>query len=112
MKTLNDYMKMSYRMEIVEDQDEGGFVVSYPDLPGCITCGWSIFLPFATTISIWRRARRSSSGFFAVTMKSAHFPGSIVPVSAPIPAISAARAVTDAYFSRISRICCIIFLIS
>ena len=36
MKTLNDYMAMSYRMEIVEDKDEGGFVVSYPDLPGCI----------------------------------------------------------------------------
>ena len=29
-------------MEIVEDQDEGGFVVSYPDLPGCITCGETI----------------------------------------------------------------------
>lgn len=26
-------------MEIVEDKDEGGFVVSYPDLPGCIICG-------------------------------------------------------------------------
>jgi antitoxin HicB len=39
MKTLNDYMKMSYRMEIVEDKEEGGFVVSFPDLPGCITCG-------------------------------------------------------------------------
>ena len=39
MKTLNDYMAMSYRMEIVEDKDEGGFVVSYPDLSGCITCG-------------------------------------------------------------------------
>ena len=38
-KTLNDYMEMSYRMEIIEDKDEGGFVVSYPDLPGCITCG-------------------------------------------------------------------------
>ena len=38
MKTLNDYMAMSYRMEIVEDKDEGGFVVSYPELPGCITC--------------------------------------------------------------------------
>ena len=24
MKTLNDYMSMSYRMEIVEDKDEGG----------------------------------------------------------------------------------------
>ncbi len=42
MKTLNDYMKLSYRMEIVEDTDEGGFVVSYPDLPGCITSGETI----------------------------------------------------------------------
>ena len=28
MKTLNDYMAMSYRMEIVEDKDEGGLVAS------------------------------------------------------------------------------------
>lgn len=39
MKKLSDYMAMSYHMEIVEDKEEGGFVVSYPDLPGCITCG-------------------------------------------------------------------------
>ena len=42
MKTLDDYMEKSYRMEIVEDKDEGGFVVSYPDLPGCITCGETV----------------------------------------------------------------------
>lgn len=42
MKTLNDYMKLPYRMEIVEDQTEGGFVVSFPDLPGCITCGETV----------------------------------------------------------------------
>lgn len=42
MKTLNDYLKMSYRMEIIEDKDEGGYVISYPDLPGCITCGDTI----------------------------------------------------------------------
>lgn len=30
---------MAYRMEIVEDPYEGGFVISFPDLPGCITCG-------------------------------------------------------------------------
>ena len=42
MKTLNEYMKMPYRMEIVEDEEEGGFVVSYPDLPGCVTCGATI----------------------------------------------------------------------
>lgn len=42
MKTLNDYMAMSYRMEIIEDKEEGGFVVSYPDLPGCVTCGETV----------------------------------------------------------------------
>lgn len=42
MKTLNDHLEMSYRMEIMEDRDEGGYVVSYPDLPGCITCGDTI----------------------------------------------------------------------
>lgn len=25
-----------------EDKDEGGYVVSYPDLPGCITCGETV----------------------------------------------------------------------
>lgn len=32
MKTLSDYITMSCRMESVEDKDEGGFMVSYPDL--------------------------------------------------------------------------------
>lgn len=38
MKTLTEYMAMPYRMEIVEDKEEGGFVAFYPELPGCITC--------------------------------------------------------------------------
>lgn len=42
MKTLSEYLSLAYRMEIVEDKEEGGFVVSYPDLPGCITCGETI----------------------------------------------------------------------
>ena len=42
MKTLNEYLSMAYRMEIVEDKDEGGYVVSFPELPGCITCGETI----------------------------------------------------------------------
>ena len=42
MKTLNDYMAMNYRMEIIEDREEGGYVVSYPELPGCLTCGETI----------------------------------------------------------------------
>ena len=42
LKKLDDYMAMPYHMEIVEDKEEGGFVVSYPDLPGCITCGETV----------------------------------------------------------------------
>lgn len=38
MKTIDEYMALPYRMEIVPDPDEGGFIVSFPDLPGCITC--------------------------------------------------------------------------
>lgn len=38
MKTIDDYMKLPYRMEVTEDPTEGGFVVSFPDLKGCITC--------------------------------------------------------------------------
>lgn len=31
MKTINEYMNMSYRMELTQDKDEGGFVVSFSE---------------------------------------------------------------------------------
>jgi len=39
MKTLNEYLALPYRLEIVPDTEEGGYVASYPELPGCISCG-------------------------------------------------------------------------
>lgn len=39
---------MNYRMEIVDDKDERGLVVSFPELPGCITCGGSVMGCFFT----------------------------------------------------------------
>lgn len=42
MKTIKEYMRAPYRMEIDADPEEGGFVASYPDLPGCISCGETI----------------------------------------------------------------------
>lgn len=50
MKTLNDYMEMPYRMEIIEDKEEGGFVAFYPDLPGCITCGGTVEIAVANAL--------------------------------------------------------------
>lgn len=42
MKTINEYMALPYRVEIVPDTDEGGFVASYPELPGCISVGETV----------------------------------------------------------------------
>ena len=42
MKTIDAYMRLPYRMELLPDMDEGGFVVSFPDLPGCLTVGATI----------------------------------------------------------------------
>ena len=39
MKKIEEYMAMPYRMELIPDKDEGGYVVSFPDLPGCLTSG-------------------------------------------------------------------------
>ena len=47
MKTINDYMNKPYKMEVQMDIEEGGFVVSFPDLPGCITCGNTIEQAYA-----------------------------------------------------------------
>ena len=42
MKTIEAYLRMNYTMEVIEDPTEGGFVVSFPELPGCITCGQTL----------------------------------------------------------------------
>ena len=42
MKTIDEYLALPYKMEIVPDPDEGGFVVSYPDLPGCLSSGETV----------------------------------------------------------------------
>ncbi len=37
MRTVDEYMALPYKMEIEEDPYEGGYVASFPDLPGCLT---------------------------------------------------------------------------
>ncbi len=65
MKTLKEYLKMNYRMEILEDKDEGGFVISYPDLPGCITSGETLELAVANAENAkkaWLKAAIEAGG--------------------------------------------------
>lgn len=42
MKTLEYYMGLPYRLEIIPDPVEGGFGARFPELPGCITCADTI----------------------------------------------------------------------
>ena len=41
-KSLDYYLSLPYRMELIPDTEEGGFTAWYPDLPGCITCAETI----------------------------------------------------------------------
>lgn len=41
-RTIDYYMALPYRMEIIPDMEEGGFTAWYPDLPGCMTSSESI----------------------------------------------------------------------
>ena len=41
-KNLDYYMGLNYRIEIVEDKDEGGYALQCPELHGCITCADTI----------------------------------------------------------------------
>lgn len=42
MKDSKYYNSLPYKMVIVPDTEEGGYVVSFPDLPGCITCAGTL----------------------------------------------------------------------
>ena len=42
MRTVDEYMKLPYKLEIIPDIDEGGYAISFPDLPGCLTVGDTI----------------------------------------------------------------------
>ncbi|MDR1018163.1 MAG: type II toxin-antitoxin system HicB family antitoxin [Lachnospiraceae bacterium] len=42
MKKIEDYLNLNYPMEVVKDADEGGYVITFPDLPGCISSGETI----------------------------------------------------------------------
>ena len=42
MKPLEYYMSLPYKMELIEDVEEGGYTIFFPELPGCITCGDTI----------------------------------------------------------------------
>ena len=41
-KDLNYYMGLNYKIEVIEDKEEGGYALSCPELTGCVTCADTI----------------------------------------------------------------------
>ncbi len=39
MKKLDYYLSLPYRIELYEDTEAGGYSVTIPELPGCLSCG-------------------------------------------------------------------------
>jgi len=37
-KDLDYYMGLSYRVEVIQDKEDGGYALHCPELTGCITC--------------------------------------------------------------------------
>ena len=46
-KDLTYYMNLSYRVEVIQDNEEGGYTLHYPELAGCITCAETLMQGFA-----------------------------------------------------------------
>ena len=38
MNKIDYFLRLKYPIQIIEDLTEGGYTISIPDLPGCVTC--------------------------------------------------------------------------
>lgn len=55
MKTVDEYMELPYRIEIIPDNEEGGYAACYPELRGCVAVGNT----FEALIAAARQAKRA-----------------------------------------------------
>lgn len=42
MKDIEYYLHLPYRVELYEDDVEGGYTIAIPELPGCLSCGETV----------------------------------------------------------------------
>lgn len=73
MKTIDYYLGLPYRLEIIQDPDEGGYVARYPELPGCITTG-------ETLESAAENAADAKKAWLEAALKD----GTVIPVPASV----------------------------
>ena len=50
IKNMEYYMSLPYRMEVIPDTEEGGYIVRFPDLPGCLTSADTVEKAFTNAL--------------------------------------------------------------
>ena len=65
MSELEYYMGLPYRLEIIPDKEEGGYVINYPDLPGCMSCA-------DTKEDIWYMAEDAKKAWLAAALEDGY----------------------------------------
>lgn len=61
-KDLEYYMGLPYRVEVVEDKEEGGFALRCPELSGCVTAA-------ATVEEGFRQLEDAKRGWFSACLE-------------------------------------------
>ena len=61
-KDLEYYMGLPYRVEVVEDKEEGGFALCCPELSGCVTAA-------ATVEEGFRQLEDAKRGWFSACLE-------------------------------------------
>ena len=80
MRTIDEYMRLPYKMEITPDTEEGGFVVSYPELPGCISIGDTVEEAYANAMDAklaWLEAAIDNNTVIAEPFNADDYSGQI-----------------------------------
>ena len=63
MKDLEYYMGLPYRVEVIEDKEEGGYTLHCPELSGCMTCADTVEEGF-------RLLEEAKRGWFAACLEA------------------------------------------
>ena len=95
-KDLDYYMALPYRVEVIPDEEEGGFALHCPELSGCMTCAETLEEGFKM-LEDAKRCWFTACIEDGIPIPRAHAPGGLQrPVQAPpaeVPAQAAGPAI-------------------
>jgi len=72
-KTVEDYLRLPYRVDVYPEPDGSGFTAEIPDLPGCLTCA-------DTLDELWEMIEDAKRGWIELALER----GMFIPEPSPV----------------------------